>query len=128
VEGLHDKLEAARNESGKLRARLAERWAERLGGEAEVIGAIPDGAPALLQLVAERLLRHADLGVLAAPQREGTDLLGARARGAIDGGELLRGTASAAGGRGGGRAGHARGRLPRAIDPSDWPAIVAAAR
>jgi alanyl-tRNA synthetase len=134
VEGLHEKLEAARNDAGRLRARLADLWQERLDGGPEVVAVVPDADAALLQLVAERLLRRAELVVLASPTLDGTDVLVARSRGpAHDGepvhcGELLKRIAAASGGRGGGRPDHARGRLPQTVDAADWPQIVAASR
>lgn len=125
VDGLHEKLAAAQNESGRLRARLAALWAERLAGPTEIVATVTEADPALLQLVAERLLGDAELVALAAPTPEGTDVVVAKRAGPVDCGGLLRRIAAAAGGRGGGRSDHARGRLPAGVD---WPRLVAVAR
>lgn len=127
VESLHDKLEAARGESGALRARLAEGLASQLADEGpEIIAVIERGDRMLLLQLAERLSRKNDppvrLVALAAPQPDGTDVVIARGEGSdVACGALLKSIAAACGGRGGGRPELAQGRLPADID---WARLV----
>lgn len=126
LESLRGKLDAAREEAGALRGRLAERWARSLDGEGDVVARVDGGDPALLKAIAERLATGSRLVALAAPRAEGTDVLLARGpEGDVGCGDLLKRLAKATGGRGGGRPDHAQGRLPAGID---WPAAVRAAR
>ena len=117
VDGLKQKLEDARAETGAVRARLADVWADRLRGPSRIVRSIEGGDAPLLSSIAERLATGSTLVALAAPHEEGTDVLLARGpECGLKCGELLRAIASACGGRGGGRPEHAQGRLPAGID------------
>jgi len=126
VEGLAAKLDGARNERGRVAALLADRWAERLRSDGDVVAVLDGGDADLLRLVAERLTATAGLVALAAPGDEGAAVLLARGP-ASDAhcGELMRAIAKATGGRGGGRPELAQGRVPAGID---WHTAVAASR
>ena len=92
-------------------------------GPGAVVTTVDDAA--LLRPLAAALHARGKDALLAASTAAGTQVLLARADGsALDCGALLGRLAAATGGRGGGKATHAEGRLP-AI--ADWSAAVAAA-
>ena len=123
VVGLQKKLEEAREAAGALRGQLADLHAARLRTEGAVVAAVLEGADAaLLRSVAERLATSARVVALAAESATGTDVVIMRGPDAtVSAGELLKAIAQASGGRGGGRAELAQGRLPAGID---WVAQV----
>ncbi len=131
VPGAIDKLRRAlsdsRADAAAVRDQLAAALADTLvagSTGAEVIATLPDAA--LLRPLAARLSAAGKDVLLAVATPEGTQVLLSRTAGSsLDCGALLRRLAQATGGRGGGKAEHAEGRLPAAID---WPAAVAAAR
>lgn len=133
---------------GKEQLRAAQRrWAEALAdrllsgpgaeapksndrppagaaGAGSVVAAVPGGDVDVLRALATKITAAGRDAVLAAPGPDGTPVMIARATGStLDCGALLRSIAQACGGRGGGRAEHAEGKLPAGID---WPALVAA--
>ena len=93
-------------------------------GPGEIVTAVDDAA--LLRPLAAALTAAGRDALLAARGPDGVQVLLARADGStLDCGALFRRLAAATGGRGGGKATHAEGRLPADVD---WPAAVASAR
>ncbi len=121
------RLAAARTSVGALRAALADQWAARLlptEGAAPVIATVPTADPELLEAIASRLAHGTRFVALAAEGPEGIAVLFTRGPDAqMHAGALLKKVAASVGGRGGGRPGHARGRLPTG---SDFKAAVEA--
>lgn len=117
VDGIHAKLDAAREEAGTLRARLADVWAERIAADqGPLIASVMGGDAALLKAIAARLTTGDRLVALAAPGEDGTHVLIARGPDCdLRCGDLLRAVANACGGRGGGRPEHAQGKLPPTV-------------
>lgn len=117
VVSLEGKLDAAREEAGALRARLADLWADSLPSDGEVIALLDGADPAVLKTLATRLAIGDRWVALGAPTPDGTHVLIKRGPDAtIDCGALLKAIAEASGGRGGGRPQHAQGRLPAGVD------------
>lgn len=117
VAGLRAKLDAAREESGALRARLADAWLRAMPAEGPVVASIEGADPAALKALAARLAVGDRWVVLGAPEGDATHVLVARGPdAALDCGGLLKRLAAATGGRGGGRPDHAQGRLPGLVD------------
>lgn len=111
------KLDAAREEAGALRGRLADVWTSRLDAAGPVIAAVPGADPALLDAIATRLAIGSRLVALAAPDETGVHVLIARGPESQTAcGALLKAIAKASGGRGGGRAERAQGKLPPGVD------------
>jgi len=127
IDKLQRALVEARGDATAVRERLAAALAVTLApvvGPGEVVTTVDDAA--LLRPLAAALSARGHDAVLAALTADGAQLLVARADGsALDCGALLKRIATAAGGRGGGKATHAEGRIPTV---TDWPATVAAAR
>ena len=127
IDKLQRALVEARGDATAVRERLAAALAVTLApvvGPGEVVTTVDDAA--LLRPLAAALSARGHDAVLAARTADGAQLLVARADGsALDCGALLKRIATAAGGRGGGKATHAEGRIPTV---TDWPATVAAAR
>jgi alanyl-tRNA synthetase len=106
-----------------LRGRLAGMIAGAFPGTGAVIAALP-GDPELLRGVAAKLSQAGRDAILAAPDDVGATVVLFRAAGSsLDCGVLWKKLAARCGGRGGGRADRAEGRLARPI--ADWPAVVA---
>jgi alanyl-tRNA synthetase len=123
VAGLRRKLDEARVESGGWRASLATLWAERLERPGEIVAVIEGADAALLEAIGARLATGGRLVALAAPRPEGTDVVLMRGpESGVHCGQRLDRLAKRHGGRGGGRAEHARGRLPSGVD---WVEAVA---
>jgi len=114
------RLAAARTSIGALRGALADQWAARLtpvDGAAPIIATVPNADPELLEDIASRLARGSRFVALAAEGPEGIAVLFTRGPDAqMHAGALLKKVAASVGGRGGGRPGHARGRLPTGTD------------
>ena len=126
-----DKLRRDLTETRDQLRAAQRRWAEGLVDQllaepgTRVVASIAGADVELLRALGTRITAAGRDAILAAPVAGGTAVLIARAAGsALDAGALLRALAAASGGRGGGKADHAEGRLPADLD---WPALVAAA-
>jgi len=101
-----------------LRGRLAGAVASAFPGDGAVIAALP-GDPELLRGVAAKLVAAGRDALLAAPDETGATVVLQRAAGSsLDCGALWKKLAATAGGKGGGRAERAEGRLATPI--ADW--------
>jgi len=106
-----------------LRGRLAGAIASSFPGEGAVIAALP-GDPELLRGVAAKLVAAGRDALLAAPDETGATVMLQRAAGSsLDCGALWKKLAATAGGKGGGRAERAEGRLATAV--ANWAETVA---
>ncbi|MEO8548822.1 MAG: alanine--tRNA ligase-related protein [Kofleriaceae bacterium] len=115
--------EAHSTELTALRTRLATSIAASFAGTGPVIAALP-GDGVLAREVAAKLAGAGGDALIAAPDDSGTTVVLFRAAGStFDCGALWKQLAAQHGGRGGGKADQAQGRLAVAI--SDWPAAVA---
>lgn len=127
VDKLRRSLADSRADAATLRERLAEALALALApsdGPGAVAHQLDDAA--LLRPLASALTRRGRDALLAATTADGWHVLLARADGSdLDCGALWKRLAATGGGRGGGKATHAEGRLPTT---GDWAATVAAAR
>jgi alanyl-tRNA synthetase len=123
VEKLRRDLAEGREALKAAQRRWADALADRLlAGEGRVVAAIPGGDVDVLRALATKITAAGRDAVLAATNPDGTHVMIARAAGStLDCGALLRSIAQACGGRGGGRADHAEGKLPAGVD---WPALV----
>lgn len=128
---LRRELGEARSELSALRLEQAERVAERALAEAEqsggerVVLVLPGAKLELLRAIASRITGlPGRVAFLAAPSADGCSVLVARSeQSSFDCGAFLKRAAQQTGGRGGGRADRAEGRLPA---DTDWPGLVAA--
>jgi len=120
IDKLARDTEAQSTELTALRARLATLVAESLGGSGAVIAALPGDAE-LVRGVAAKLVAAGRDALLYAPD-SGTVLLMRAAGSALDCSALWKQLAAKLGGRGGGRADRADGRLAAPVD--DWAALV----
>jgi alanyl-tRNA synthetase len=126
VDKLKRVAEAADTELTALRSRLANLIIAQLGGTGPVVAALPGDAE-LLRSVAAKLVTGGRDAILCAPDPEGATVVIFRAAGsALDCGALWKKLAASAGGRGGGRADRAEGRLASPI--ADWDALIAELR
>ncbi len=123
----HDALGTALH---ALREQVAAGIAERLLAEVDpadglVVAMLPDAStgPDLLRSVGRLVVAAPGrAAALAAPVPDGLAIFVARGEGhPLHCGDLVRRICTAAGGRGGGRADHAEGRLPATVD---WAALV----
>lgn len=122
IDKLRRDVEAAGSELTQLRSRLASTLIAQLPGEGPVIATLP-GDPELLRSVATKLAGAGRDAILCAPDDTGATVVMMRAAGSsLDCGALWQRLAGKLGGRGGGRAERAEGRLTAAI--ADWPATV----
>jgi alanyl-tRNA synthetase len=103
-----------------LRGRLAAVVAESFGGTGAVIAAVP-GDGDLVRGVAAKLVAAGRDALIYAPD-SGTVLLLRAAGSTLDCGALWKQLAAKLGGRGGGRADRADGKLAAPV--ADWPAVV----
>jgi alanyl-tRNA synthetase len=130
IEKLRRELGDARAALGRARGRLAEAVAAEIragmasGHRAHAVLTLDDAPVELLRAVATRVLEDSRATVLLAGRSaEGVAVVVARGSEAtLDCGAFLRRAAAALGGRGGGRAEHAEGRLPPG---AAWDATVA---
>jgi len=127
IDKLRRDAETAGAEIAQLRSRLADAIIAQLPGSGPVIAALP-GDPELLRSVAAKLVAAGRDAILCAPAAVPDDASTAvvlmRAAGSsLDCGALWKRLAGKLGGRGGGRAEQAQGKLTSAI--ADWPAAVA---
>ena len=146
VERLRAELKAAKEGTRALQDRLGDELARGLVAAMSddvVVAAIEWADVAVLRAIAKRILDEASRSdasrdgmraggarggetvvFLAAPKADGVDVLVSRgARSEFDCGAFVKRSAAAVGGRGGGRPGHAEGKLPPG---ADWAALVAA--
>jgi alanyl-tRNA synthetase len=123
IDKLRRDLEAAGGELTQLRSRLASTLIAQLPGTGAVVAAIPGDAE-LLRSVAAKLAGAGRDALLAAPDDSGATVVLIRAAGSTrDCGALWKALAGKLGGKGGGRADRAEGRLATPV--ADWPAAVA---
>lgn len=123
IDKLARDAEATTAEVTALRGRLAGMVASSFPGEGAVIAALP-GDPDLLRSVAAKLVAAGRDALLAAPDDTGTTVVLQRAAGSsLDCGALWKKLATTAGGKGGGRADRAEGRLATAV--ANWAETVA---
>ena len=123
IEKLARDAAAQGTELTALRGRLAQSIAESLGagaGAGAVIAALPGDAE-LARTVAQRLVTAGRDALLYAPD-SGTVILMRAPESALDCGALWKLLAATIGGRGGGRADRADGKLAAPVD--DWAALV----
>jgi alanyl-tRNA synthetase len=121
---------AAREETGRVRALLAQSIARaaRPGAHGErVVLSLPEGGVELAKAVVANLVREGSLTVIVgAHLDDGLHTIVARGPGSsVDCAALLKSIAAACGGRGGGRAERAEGRMPPGTDlvaicPPGW--------
>jgi alanyl-tRNA synthetase len=123
IDKLRRDAEATGAEVTQLRSQLAAAIIAQLPGTGAVTAAIP-GDPELLRSVAAKLVGAGRDAILCAPDDAGATVVIMRATGSqLDCGALWKRLAAQLGGRGGGRADRAEGRVTTAI--VDWPATVA---
>ena len=124
IDKLRRDVDTRTTEVTTLRGRVAELVVGSLAGTGAAIAAVPGDAE-LLRAVAAKLVAAGRDAILAAPDEGGTTVVIFRASGStLDCGALWKQLAArAAGGRGGGRADRAEGRLASPI--VDWSALVA---
>jgi len=123
IEKLRRDVESATAELTQLRSRLATAIIAQLPGEGAAVAALPGDAE-LLRGVAAKLVAAGRDAILCAPDAGGATVVLMRASGStLDCGALWKQLAARLGGRGGGRADRADGRLATAI--TDWPAMIA---
>jgi alanyl-tRNA synthetase len=122
IDKLRREAEAAGGQITQLRSRLATAIIAQLPGDGPAIAALPGDAE-LLRSVAARLAAAGRDAILCAPDDAGATVVMIRAAGSsLDCGALWKRLAAKHGGRGGGRADRADGRLTTAV--TDWPAMV----
>jgi alanyl-tRNA synthetase len=122
IDKLKRDAEAADATATALRGRLANQVAASFPGGGRVIADVPGDAE-LLRGVASRLATAGRDALLATSDDTGTTVVLMRAAGStLDCGALWKQLAARSGGRGGGRADRAEGRLAQAT--ADWPALI----
>ncbi|MEO8703436.1 MAG: alanyl-tRNA editing protein [Kofleriaceae bacterium] len=122
IDKLRRGAESSDAELTALRGRLANLMIAQWPGDGPVIATLPGDAE-LLRTVANKLVGAGRDALLCSPEADGTVVVLTRATGStLDCGALWKQLAARAGGRGGGRADRAEGRL--AIAVTDWPAFV----
>lgn len=126
VDRLRRDVENASAQVVALRGQLADVIARSFPGNGAVVAAVPGGDAELLRTVAVRLAAAGRDALLAAAIDDGTAVMMLRAAGSsLDCGALWKKLAAHAGGRGGGRADQAQGKLP--VQVADWPQLVSRA-
>jgi alanyl-tRNA synthetase len=122
IEKLARDAEGASAEITALRGKLATLVASSFEGTGAVVAVLPGDAE-MLRSVAAKLVAAGRDAVLAAPDDSGTTVVLFRAAGStLDCGALWKKLAAASGGRGGGRADRAEGRLTAQV--ADWPGTI----
>lgn len=123
IDKLESSAEATRAEITALRGRLADAIIATLAGTGPVIAAIP-ADPELLRSIGGKLVTAGRDALLCAPEDAGAAVVLFRAAGStVDCAALWKQLAAKLGGRGGGRADRAEGRLAAPV--GDWPDLVA---
>jgi alanyl-tRNA synthetase len=122
IEKLRRDAETAGTEVANLRSRLASMVIAQFGDAPRVIAVVPGDAD-LVRSIAAKLSAAGRDALLAVADGDGMHVVLFRAPGStLDCGALFKQLAAKAGGRGGGKAERAEGRL--AAVP-DWPGLVA---
>jgi len=122
VDKLRRDAEAAGAELIQLRSRLASMMTAQLPGDGPAVASLPVDAE-LLRSIAAKLAGAGRDAILCAPEGGATTVVLMRAAGSrLDCGALWKQLAARLGGRGGGRAERAEGKLAAPI--VDWPAAV----
>lgn len=123
IEKMRRDAEASGAELTQLRSRLATSLIAQLPGTGPAIAALPADAE-LLRSVAAKLVSAGRDAVLCSPEEAGATVVLMRAAGStLDCGALWKQLAAKLGGKGGGRAERAEGRLTTPV--VDWPATIA---
>ena len=123
IEKLARDAEAAGTELTALRGRLASVIVSSFAGTGPVVAAVPAEAE-ILRSVAAKLVAAGRDALLCSPEEASATVVLFRAAGStVDCGALWKALAARVGGRGGGKADRAEGRLTAAI--ADWPALIA---
>ncbi len=122
IDKLRASATAAADQVTALRGQLAQAIANQLPGDGAVIATVPGDAD-LVRGVAAKLAAAGRDALLYSPEAV---VLQRAAGSLLDCGALWKQLATLTGGRGGGRADRAEGRLAGTVD--DWPALVARAR
>lgn len=123
IEKLRSSAASATAEIAALRGRLADAIVATFGGAGAVVAAIP-GDVEVLRSVAAKLANQGRDAIVCAPDESGAAVVLFRATGSsLDCGGLWKQLASRLGGRGGGKAERAEGRLATPI--ADWPGLIA---
>lgn len=128
IDKLRRDADASSTEIATLRSRLASLVVESLAGAGTgaIVAALPGDAE-LLRSVAAKLVAAGRDAILSAPDDAGTSVVLMRATGStLDCGALWKQLAAKVGGRGGGRADQAQGRVPMRLD--SWAELIAELR
>jgi alanyl-tRNA synthetase len=122
IDKLRRDAELAGTEMTTLRSRLASMVVAQLGDAPRVVAAIPGDAE-LMRSVGAKLASAGKDALLCVADGDGTHVVLFRGTGStLDCGALFKQLTALAGGRGGGKAERAEGRLAQPI--ADWPAFV----
>jgi alanyl-tRNA synthetase len=122
IDKMRRSTEAASGELTALRSRLASVIVGQFPGSGAVVAAVP-GDPELLRGIAAKLVAAGRDALLCAPDETGATVVLFRTSGSsLDCGALWKQLAARCGGRGGGKADRAEGRLTSPI--ADWAALV----
>jgi alanyl-tRNA synthetase len=122
IDKLRRDADATAAETTALRGRLASAIAAMFDGTGRVVAAVPGDAE-LLRSVATKLVAAGRDAILCTSDDAGATVVVFRAAGStLDCGALWKLLSARAGGRGGGRADRAEGRLATPI--ADWPALI----
>jgi alanyl-tRNA synthetase len=123
IDKLRRSVESSSTEITNLRSRLASMVVESFAGTGPVVAAIPGDAD-LMRSVAAKLVATGRDAILSATDDSGTAVVLMRAQGsALDCGALWKQLSAKFGGKGGGRAERAEGRIPAQI--VDWTQTIA---
>jgi alanyl-tRNA synthetase len=123
IDKLRRDAETSSTEITNLRSRLASLVVDSFAGTGPVIATIPGDAE-LMRSVAAKLVAAGRDALLCITDEAGTHVLLMRAQGsALDCGALWKQLAAQLGGRGGGRAERAEGRVSTRVP--DWAAAIA---
>ena len=128
IDKLRRDADASSTEIATLRSRLASLVVESLAGAGTgaIVAALPGDAE-LLRSVAAKLVAAGRDAILSAPDDAGTSVVLMRSTGStLDCGALWKQLAAKVGGRGGGRADQAQGRVPMRLD--SWAELIAELR
>lgn len=122
IDKLRREAENAGQEATQLRSRLASTLIAQLPGTGAAIAALPGDAE-LLRSVAAKLTAAGRDALLCAPDEAGASVVLMRAAGStLDCGALWKRLAAKHGGRGGGRAERAEGKLTSPV--ADWSSAI----